>query len=63
MGEVKLTRQGVRDLGGGRAPRQRVVAQCQHVWEREIDWDCSSLDMEPRLAEYLRCGLCQETRP
>ena len=41
---MKLTKQGVRDLGGRREPRRRAVSVCPHVWESEIDWDCSSYE-------------------
>lgn len=59
---VKLTKQGVRDLGGQRPPRPRVVFTCPHVWEREIDWDCAAYDMEPRQVAVMRCGMCKDIR-
>lgn len=59
---MKLTKQGIRDLGGQRQPRSKPVYTCTHIWEREIDWDCCSWDMEPRRAVFMRCGMCGEIR-
>jgi hypothetical protein len=56
---VKLTKQGVRDLGGTRPPRRRTVYTCPHIWETEED-RCAWYGDEPRLIQ--RCGLCQEIR-
>jgi|KBSSwiStaDraftv2_1062776.scaffolds.fasta_scaffold00132_36 hypothetical protein len=58
---VKLTKQGVRDLGGARPPRRRLVYTCPHIWEREVEWSCWSGWDEQFRAIY-RCGLCQEIR-
>jgi hypothetical protein len=56
---VKLTKQGVRDLGGVVPRRWRPVFVCPHVWDREVEWDC--YDGTTRRV-FLRCGLCQEVR-
>lgn len=53
---MKLTKQGVRDLGGHRPPRIRPVYTCPHIWEREVEWDCcgspgtARTDRSPRAA-------------
>ncbi len=58
---MKLTKQGVRDLGGVVPRRKRVVFTCPHIWEREVEWDCMDWHaVAPR--PILRCGLCQEIR-
>lgn len=53
----RMTKQGVRDLGGVVPRRQRVVYACPHVWEVAVDWD-----QYPEPVCYERCGLCKETR-
>ena len=60
---MKLTKQGVRDLGGIVPKRKRVVHVCPHVWEREVDWyGCEPWWMGGQPSTYLRCGFCGETR-
>ena len=55
---VKLTRQGVRDLGGSAPRRSKIVFVCAHLWEDEIEYDCLR---EVRVIVQ-RCGFCKETR-
>lgn len=54
-----LTRQGVRNLGGGRRRTRAVHVGYSHLWEEWIDWDC----WEERPVRRMRCGFCQETTP
>lgn len=54
---AKLTKQGVRDLGGTRPRRRRIAYVCPHVWELETDWD-----HYPEPIRYERCGFCGERR-
>lgn len=51
---VRMTKQGLRDLGGGRAKR-RIESTCGHVWEWTWTWDCF-LDVR---VQARRCGFCQ----
>lgn len=60
---MKLTKQGVRDLGGVVPPRRKIVYTCSHIWERETEYDCNSRAWpEPAIVTTYRCGLCQEIR-
>lgn len=55
---VKVTRQGVRDLGGNTRNRAPIVFVCPHVWDRYVvDYDCIG---EPIVGK--RCGMCREVR-
>ena len=54
----KLTKQGVRDLGGNGRRREKFLFACPHIWERYVTWDCET----DRDVSGARCGLCQEIR-
>ena len=54
MSGVKLTRQGIRDLGGGRQRPGLVPAPCFHIWEH--DPGCPRCDVYA----YDRGGYCTE---
>lgn len=58
--DEKLTKQGIRDLGGGRQ-RQRVVFVCHHVWEVERLPVYDYFGEEP-VRTVLRCGFCGEVQ-
>ncbi len=61
----KLTRQGVRDLGGNSRQRQpRAIQKCPHIWEDEVVFDEQFfLDhWHPRRIRVQRCGLCHAER-
>lgn len=57
---MKLTKQGVRDLGGNHPsrPPARRLPRCWHIWESEREYDC--------LGGYFqwvqRCAVCRESR-
>jgi hypothetical protein len=57
---MKLTRQGVRDLGGGRQ-RRPVVVVCAHVWEDKVLPVYDYWGEEP-LRRVRRCGFCGEVQ-
>lgn len=60
---MKLTKQGVRDLGGVVPRRNRIAFTCPHVWERETEFDCNSWSWpDPAIVTVWRCGFCQEVR-
>lgn len=53
---MRLTKQGVRDLGGNARVRQpQVLVGCRHLWEEFWDWDCDR--GVPLRRKY--CGFCQ----
>ncbi len=53
---TKLTRQGVRYLGGG-GQRRFVAYVCPHLWETATDWEAY-----PEPVVHLRCSLCRDIR-
>jgi hypothetical protein len=57
---VKLTRQGVRDLGNNtrRYRSKYAPSTCVHVWEDYVSYD----RMNDLVVHERRCGFCHEVR-
>lgn len=55
----KLTKQGVRDLGGNSRVRQpQPDVGCSHLFEPYLEYDCRN----ERMVRRMRCGFCQEVQ-